>query len=326
MSQVDKTQPESVISWLQTKPSLDDLDAKYPELWESVRREIAELVTNGNTSSLQEYLKRMTSEERLHAINLHKNHRDKKSVAAMEKLALRNRMAYLAIKQHLVSEATGVEKGKIRFNLLNGYLAQKLLFHDGLERKPVSMFWFRLVWPLLWQRRLLMPLVQPEGIYCFYSQQLIDSLAALIGDRDCLEIAAGNGALTRFLDNRGVRITATDDYSWNHEVKYPGFVVKRDAREALRLQSPQVVICSWPPAGNPFERHVFKTRSVQLYIVIGSRHRLAAGNWDDYDRQSAFEFGEDNRLSRLVLPPELNAAVYVFRRKTEAVNSSANHT
>lgn len=323
---MDKTQPENVISWLQSKPSLDDLGAKYPELWEGVRREIAELVTNGNTAALQEYLKRMTREERLYSINLHKNRGDKKSVAAMEKLAVRNRMAYLAIKQHLVSEATGVEKGKIRFNLLNGYLAQKLLFHDGLERKPVSMFWFRLVWPLLWQRRLLMPLVQPEGIYCFYSQQLIESLAALIGDRDCLEIAAGDGALTRFLGNKGVRITATDDYSWNHEVKYPGFVVKRDAQEALRLQSPQVVICSWPPAGNTFERHVFKTRSVQLYIVIGSRHRFAAGNWDDYERQSAFEFGEDNLLGRLVLPPELNSAVYVFRRKTEAGRQQSEQT
>lgn len=322
---MDKTQPENILSWLQTKPSLDDLGAKYPELWDNVRREIAELVTNGNATALQEYLKRLTSEERRQAVNLHKNRGDRKSVAAMEKLALRNRMACLAIRQHLVSEASGIEKGKIRFNLLNGYLAQKLFFHDGLERKPVSMFWFRLVWPLLWQRRLLMPLVQPEGIYCFYSQQLIDSLAALIGDRECLEIAAGDGTLTRFLGDRGVRITATDDYSWNHEVKYPGFVVRRDAQEALRLHSPKAVICSWPPAGNSFERHVFKTRSVQIYIVIGSRHRFAAGNRDDYERQSAFDFGEDDRLSRLVLPPELNAAVYVFRRKTDAVNSSADH-
>lgn len=43
-------------------------------------------------------------------------------------------MAHLAIKQHLVAEATGIEKGNVRFNLLNGYLAQKLLFADGLER------------------------------------------------------------------------------------------------------------------------------------------------------------------------------------------------
>jgi hypothetical protein len=224
-------------------------------------------------------------------------------------------MAHLTIKQHLIAEATGIEKGKVRFNLLNGYAAQKLLFANALERKPVSMFLFRLLWPLLWQRRLLMPLVQPEGIYCFYSRQLVSELAALIGRQTCLEIAAGDGTLTRFLMDSGVRITATDDYSWKHEVKYPEFVVRKDAREALREYAPEVVLCSWPPAGNIFEQQVFRTKSVKLYIVISSRHRFAAGNWDDYQEQSLFEYEEDEALSRLVLPPELDAAVYVFRRK-----------
>ena len=167
----------------------------------------------------------------------------------------------------------------------------------------------------LWQRRLLMPLVQPEGIYCFYSRQLVNALAALIVKRTCLEIAAGDGTLTRFLAGSGVRITATDDYSWKHEVKYPEFVVRKDAGEALREYAPEVVLCSWPPAGNAFEQQVFRTKSVQLYIVVSSRHRFAAGNWDDYQRQSAFERGEDEALSSSVLPPELDAAVYLFRRK-----------
>jgi hypothetical protein len=36
----------------------------------------------------------------------------------------------------------------------------------------------------------------------------------LIGERECLEIAAGDGTLARFLEAEGVRITATDDHSW----------------------------------------------------------------------------------------------------------------
>jgi hypothetical protein len=160
-----------------------------------------------------------------------------------------------------------------------------------------------------------MPLVQPEGIYCFYSRQLVDELVRMIGVRSCLEIAAGDGTLTRFLAGRGVRITATDDYSWKHEVHYQDFVVKRDARASLREYAPEVVLCSWPPAGNTFEQQVFRTGSVQLYIVIGSRHRFAAGNWDEYCRQSAFDLEESEKLSGFVLPPELDAAVYLFRRK-----------
>jgi hypothetical protein len=177
------------------------------------------------------------------------------------------------------------------------------------------MFWFRLLWPLVWLRKRLMPLVQPRGIYCFYSQPLIEALTEMIGKKNCLEIAAGDGTLTRFLKNRGVALTATDNHGWHSAVKYPEWVVKLDAREALATYAPEVVICSWPPAQNDFERYVFTTPSVTLYIVIASRHQFASGNWKDYLQQSAFDLEEDKALGALVLPPELGSAVYLFRRK-----------
>jgi len=312
---VKNEHPDNVLKWLRSEPSLDDLGAHFPELLESVRGEIAKIVASCAAAELPVYLKRLLSTEQLMKKKYHGSRGDKNVGAALVLQAVRTRMAHLAIKQHLIAEATGIDKGKVRFNLLNGYVAQKLLFVDALERKPVSMLLFRLLWPLLWQRKLLMPLVQPEGIYCFYSRQLVKALAALVGTRSCLEIAAGDGTLTRFLADCGVRITATDDYSWKHEVKYPGFVVRMDAREALREYTPEVVLCSWPPAGNAFEQLVFRTKSVKLYIVVSSRHRFAAGNWDHYLQQSAFEREEDEALSRLVLPTELDAAVYIFRRK-----------
>lgn len=307
--------PEKTMRWLQSKPSLVDLGREFPELREAVRQEMAQLVADGNLVGLPAYLKRMSQIEKTLERKYVVSRRDKKIAAALVLQAVRTRIAHLSIKQHLVSEATGIEKGKVRFNLLNGFFAQRLLFADGLVRKPVSLFWFRIFWPLIWQRRLLMPLVQPKGIYCFYSRQLVDALAVLIASRTCLEIASGDGTLTRFLTDSGIKITATDDYSWRHEVSYPEFVAKSDASEALREHSPEVVVCSWPPAGNTFERQVFRTKSVQMYIVIGSRHRFAAGNWEDYLQQSIFDFEEDEKLSGLVLPPELDATVYVFRRK-----------
>jgi hypothetical protein len=192
------------------------------------------------------------------------------------------------------------------------------LFSRALERKPVSLFWFCLLWPLLWQKQRLMPLVQPRGIYCFYSRALVKALAAMIACRSCLEIAAGDGTLARFLTHEGVRVTATDNHGWKQAVQYPAWLIKLDAREALIRYAPEVVICSWPPSQNDFERWVFDTPSVQLYIVIGSRYRIASGNWSDYERQSDFDFEEDRKLAALVLPPELGAAVYVFRRKRQA--------
>ena len=228
---------------------------------------------------------------------------------------VRRHMATALLRQMLLSKAAGVAEGRIRF-FVNGYVAQKLLFRQGLERKPVAMRWFRLVWPLLWQKQLLMPLVQPQGIYCFYSKPLIEALVTLIAGRSCLEIAAGDGTLSRFLAATGVDITATDDYSWAQGVADGGTVIRKDAVAALRQYQPQVVICSWPPARNTFEREVFRTQSVEQYVVIGSRHRASASNWDDDARQSRFSFREDRSLSRLLLPPELDGAVYIFERAT----------
>ena len=284
--------------------SLAALQASHPREWEVVERELTALVAARDRAALAEYVQAA-------AAPLPKGSEPAARV--------RRQMTVEAVRGEWIAAAAGVRSGRIRFGLLNGFVAQRLLFAGrGLERKPVSMRRFKLVWPLLWQRRRLLPLVQPKGIYCFYSAQLVDRLAALIGDRPCLEIAAGDGTLARFLRERGVDVTATDDHSWKHAVTFPDDVIRQDAREALRVHAPSVVICSWPPAGNRFEQHVFRTRSVDLYIVISSRHTFASGSWDDYRSQTGFEMEEDQSLGALVLPPELESAVYVFRRREAA--------
>jgi hypothetical protein len=296
------------LEWLKTNPSLDELCARYPAEWAAVQQEISAIVERGTAEELKAYLERLSAPSAKPQQNRE---------AALSQF-IRSRMAHESVKKLCLSTLaadTGVTKGKLRFNLFNGFIAQKLLFSKGLERKPVSLFWFRLLWPLVWQKKRLMPLVQPKGIYCFYSRELVEALAGMIASRSCLEIGAGDGTLTRFLKERGVEITATDSHGWSQSVAYPDWVVRLDAREALAKYAPEVVICSWPPSQNDFERQVFATPSVQLYIVIGSRHQFAFGNWKDYLQQTAFELEEDKRLGALVLPPELESAVYVFRRR-----------
>ena len=300
---------EKTVAWLQTSPSLSELCAAYPEEWVTVQRQLAVVLGRGNPEELVSYLKRLSHQGAVPT---------KKAGASSVRETVRYQMAHAAVRQHCVSVASGVESGKVRFNLLNGLIAQKLLFSHDLERKPVSLFWFRLIWPLTRQKRYLMPLVQPKGIYCFYSRRLIEELSRIIGKRRCLEIAAGDGTLSRFLKQQGVQVTTTDDYSWQNSVSYPEWVVKKDARGALSQYLPEIVICSWPPARNGFERQIFRTRTVQLYILITSRHQHAAGNWDTYREQQLFAMQEDAALSRLVLPPEIDAAVYLFTRKPAA--------
>jgi len=209
-----------VRGWLEQQPSLTELQEAYPQEWSVVQHELAEIVPRGNVHELAAYVQQIAASGR-------------KPVRGLDPALgaeIRRQMATAAIKQLSLSAATGVHEGRVRFNLVNGWIAQKLLFESGLRRKPVSMPAFRMLWPLLWQRRFLMPLVGPQGIYCFYSHPLVKRLVAMIDGRPALEIAAGDGTLSRFLADAGADITATDDHSWR-DVKFPDDVVRQDARE-----------------------------------------------------------------------------------------------
>lgn len=297
--------------WLDARPPLEELRDAYPEHWRAVQGEIAAISARGDLEELEAHVLAVAQPPAAGS----RRDRRARGPEALLVAEIRRQMTAAALRQLTLAAATGRTEGRVRFNLLNGWIAQRLLFVRALERKPVPDGWFRLLWPLLWQRRMLMPLVGPKGIYCFYSRRLISELAQLIDDRTCLEIAAGDGTLSRFLGDAGVRVTATDDRSWSHTVTFPDDVVEEDARAALCTRRPQVVVCSWPPAGNPFEQAVFTTPSVELYIVVGSRHRFATGNWTAYEAQRDFVHEHSERLSRLVLPPEVEGAVHLFRRR-----------
>lgn len=304
--------PRKVLSWLQSRPSQQALREAFPEEWDVVEKELADAITRRDPASLHRLLNPPPLSQ------VPKATLGKQDKTRRLQLAIRQRMAALAIERYSLAVATGRSSGKVRFNLFNGLLVQRLLFRRGFERKPASLFWFRLLWPLVWQKRFLMPLAERKGIYCFYSRALIDQLQQLIGDRSCLEIAAGDGTLSRFLRERGVRITATDDYSWQDRIAFPESVVRLPAQMALRQYTPKVVLCSWPPARNPFEGEVFRTPGVELYIAIVSQHKFASGNWAEYESQRHFDLEPRPDLSRLLLPPELGAEVVLFRRRALA--------
>jgi hypothetical protein len=301
--------PSEQRAWLEGDPPLAEVRAAFPAEWAQVQRELAAVVGSDDVGAVQAYAARVAQPAPA---------RDER--AGVSALA-RQRLAAAALRQMGVAAATGVTSGTLRFGLVSGWLTQRLLFAGGgLERKPVSMAAFRLVWPLVRQKSYLMPLVEPRGIYCFYSKPLVKALAERIGDRSCVEIAAGDGTLARFMRAAGTDVIATDDYSWRTTRKgaAQADVIEQDAQSALRERAPQVVVCSWPPAGNPFENWVFGTPSVETYIMIGSRSEQAAGNFADYRAQTAFTMERDDGLSKLVLPPEAEPAVYVFERAERA--------
>ncbi len=303
------------LSWLRTQPPLHELMERYPEEWEEVGRELISVLGEGTAEKLNACVQRARWMAETGADRILKSRNNPKIIESFLPNLIKSRMWLLALEKCYLSSATGKTTGKVRFNLFNGYIIQKLLFSRHLTRKPVSLFWYRFWWPGITQKRILMPLVQPKGIYCFYSSRLIKELVGLIGDRSCLEIGAGDGTLSRLLNEAGLRATATDDYSWNHTISYPDTVERMEAQEALKKYQPQAAICSWPPPNNRFERQVFSTESVALYIVIGSRYKFASGNWEAYAAQKNFDWKIDPHLSSYVLPPELDSAVLIFSRR-----------
>jgi hypothetical protein len=293
--------------WLRTRPSASELQARFPDDWARVENELIHAITRRDPFKLHALLH--PESVRPTVLNVHADAHE------LARQAVRQKIAALAIRHYSLMSVTRRTGGATRFNTFNGMLAQWLLFRRALERKQVSLPLFRLLWPLVWQRQLLMPLVEKKGIYCFYSRQFIEQVALLADGRPCLEIAAGDGTLSRFLREQGVDARATDDHSWHDRISFPESVEKLDAQAALKKYAPRVVLCSWPPAHNTFERSVFSTPSVELYIVVGSAYRFASGNWSVYETQQAFDYERRPDLARLLLPPELQCEVLVFQRK-----------
>ena len=139
--------PRKVLVWLQTRPSLDQLRQAFPDQWRDMEQELATAVAERNPSRLHLLLNPgLADSGRASKPSL--NHREKQHLVHA---AVRQRMAALAIERYSLAITTGKTSGKVRFNLFNGLLAQRLLFKRGFERKPVALFWFRLLWPLVWQ-------------------------------------------------------------------------------------------------------------------------------------------------------------------------------
>lgn len=302
--------PLQLMKWLEQNPSLEELQRRFPKDWEIVEEELAGAINDKDHGRLHALLKP------LETFALPKPGRNARlnaqQAVELNGRLIRQRMSAIAIERFLKTSLTTEKNLHVPF--LDRFLIRRLFFTRNDRRKLVSNQLFRLLWPFVRRRNILLPLAESHGIYCFYSRKLVKEIAVLIGDRRAVEIAAGDGALTRFLRQYGASVTASDDYSWSGKISYPVDVLNCDAHTVLRRENPEVVLCSWPPAKNRFEEHVFRMNSVQRYIVIGSEHRFAFGNWAVYRSQTLFRLRKDEVLGALLLPPEFGGAVYVFDR------------
>jgi hypothetical protein len=110
---------------------------------------------------------------------------------------------------------------------------------------------------------------------------LIDGLYGLISGlsaTNILEICAGNGKLTYWLNKRGLKVRGSDDYSWEG-IPRPDFVENLHHTEALRTYNPHLVIACFPCEETTVPIDVLNHPSVKYYIHLGNAERSPDKNW-----------------------------------------------
>lgn len=89
------------------------------------------------------------------------------------------------------------------------------------------------------------------GLWVVIADTWLKPLAEWIGNRKCLEIMAGGGWIAKGLEFRGVKIHATDNFSWKHRhsmMKPLVQVVNEDAIYSVQHSlDAEVLLVSWPP-------------------------------------------------------------------------------
>ncbi|MBI5185587.1 MAG: hypothetical protein HZA01_07660 [Nitrospinae bacterium] len=238
------------------------------------------------------------------------------SPKAMKKIllgAVDDRLLLYQIHSKLKTLVKHISAKKI--SKLDLWIAHKLFFNRYSVRRCPRLGIAKLIWRIIKNKGAVANLLQEHGIYCVYTREFISGLVRLLKPYGrILEVAAGDGALSSELGMAGVKVHATDNKNWDKNIRYPDRVEDLDASAALKVDGPQAVLCSWPPSGNAFEKDIFETPSVELYIAIVSRHEYAAGYFAAYKEQSTFSMEEDADLSGVLFPPEPQHRVLIFRR------------
>ena len=99
--------------------------------------------------------------------------------------------------------------------------------------------------------------------FSLITNKFIRNLAKYIGNSKCLEILSGKGALSKCLQEQGVKIKATDNFSWHDRLDMSDLwtdVEKIDCLEAIRKygKDTDYIICSWIPYNSTIGTQILK--------------------------------------------------------------------
>ena len=306
--------PDRVIAaLLRQTPVLAELRELFPAHWETVHEELRQLAAAADPAEIAEKLtlahrawQLAEPDCRRLAASYRRPAADRCGLLLLRRVALDQYCR--ALQRGFAGGGTAGLRDRLLFHLLILPLATRM--------RALSCRSHRRVWRLLRNPAAVSAMLLEAGCYLIPPAELVQELRRVIGTRRTLEIGAGRGILAGCLRHAGVDITAVDDQSWGGTIPIGREVLPMDGREALVRFQPQVVLCSWPPPGNFFEREILAQPSVEMYIAILSRHRYASGDHQAYARAGGFRClkAETGPMAAMLLPAETGSVLYLFIR------------
>lgn len=291
--------------------SLAVLCQRYPEIWQQTEPGVCETLVTCDPRAIVKHAAQAKRSQ-----NQWLSQQARRQGLAQLEVLIAARMTDLAFKQYFVAlRAKNRRKQTLgKWDFARPFMARYFDERRGHGRLP-SMATLGKIWRLVQGKSQLLCRAYENGVYCVFTRELVAALAEEIGERDCLEIAAGDGVLAKHLSKK-VALVATDNYSWQHSIRFGANVHSLAATEALSHYQPRVVLSCWPPALNTFEEAVFRCPSVETYIVLGSRYAFATGNFNAYQAAvgKGFSWTCSLALTALLFPEEIAGAAYVFQR------------
>lgn len=296
--------------------TLEDIAEKYPDEWDKVQKEVCKILASREAKTISSYAIKSKKHAEIWKERIRKSGNNPKVLKTATPHLIRCRLSHLALNKYF--DALTQKKTKSKSQNIISSIYYILIFKRYFTKKrfdvpPINLRTHRYLWKFVKNKESILGKAYREGVYCVFSKQLIEGLSNILDGEETLEIAAGDGALTSFLRKK-CKIRATDDHSWKKKIEYDHSVEKIDAIAALDKYKPSAVISCFPPAPNGFEKKVFTCESVNLYIVIGSRHDYASGDFKTYSTQEYFSWETSIELTNSVFPREIDPCIYIFRR------------
>lgn len=103
--------------------------------------------------------------------------------------------------------------------------------------------------------------------FSLITKRSLNELIKYIGNKKCLEIMAGTGSLSYYLNNKGIDIVATDNCQWQSDGRWgskPWCNIEQiDCIDAIeKYRDREVIIISWPYMDSNAYRSLLKMREV----------------------------------------------------------------